>query len=548
MAVKSKWDEISDSEPARQLRGVHMMSAPFNLSLRTLNFLRLFQRETASVRILVIGGGPAGLAFATSVKHLLGNKAAIAVHDARWKPVGSTVQWMDRSEGMNRRDQVVTLQSAVIDRLPAIVKAALFPAGGWTDKWPTGGESPREIGYPRNIRISDIENRLLALAQTQGIELVPDRVRPEMVDLQRYNLIVIADGARSRFRDYYVHRFGAEDAAPYSANGRQLEDVVLGLRVTTRMPDADQVLLTVAQQRLLANTSLGDGYIYLRLTPEEAAEVRGRKPNGAAYVDCIQREPCTMRSNGAGSHVCETHGTVFVPAEDPNSYLWPRVLEALELFDVRKENLHALTTFRLSMAHRPRFTAELTQTGSNQPVFGALIGDAANQIHIWPGRGMASGLSSAVSLMRALIAANLDRPLRNADFVRHEAAMHALQHRHKDRAWRNMVLAREGAVRPISSVIGDTIAQPSVPRRRAVDLMRCRLKDLDARLSSRLPGKTNVEGLMRRLETLSEETLSVFVEAGPWETRWSGGSEVDLDQLNPMSFRKDKVGVVRRPA
>jgi hypothetical protein len=163
------------------------------------------------------------------------------------------------------------------------------------------------------------------------------------------------------------------------------------------MQPADQVIMTVAQQRFLMNVSNGEGYLYMRLTPEEAREVRGRDPRGSSSTSCVQSSPCMMRARTDGSFHCTTHGTVFAPAEDPNSFLWPRVREGLALFDVAPGNLHAITAFRLSMESRPRFTAEITPTGSEHPVFGALLGDAANAIHFWPGRGLNHGLSSAVA-------------------------------------------------------------------------------------------------------------------------------------------------------
>ena len=113
--------------------------------------------------------------------------------------------------------------------------------------------------------------------------------------------------------------------------------------------------------------------------------------------------------------------------------------EGLRLFGVTEENLTAVTCFRLDMVQRPRFTAQLFgRTATTPGTFGFLLGDAANAIHFWPGRGLNSGLASALSLARSL-AGWRGKPLRDADFVRHEALMAMLQYRHKSRAWRQMV-------------------------------------------------------------------------------------------------------------
>ena len=64
----------------------------------------------------------------------------------------------------------------------------------------------------------------------------------------------------------------------------------------------------------------------------------------------------------------------------------------LKLFGIKEENVSAMTAFRLAMVHRPRFTALLyPPTQSTSATFGFLLGDAANEIHFWPGRGLNSG-------------------------------------------------------------------------------------------------------------------------------------------------------------
>lgn len=78
------------------------------------------------------------------------------------------------------------------------------------------------------------------------------------------------------------------------------------------------------------------------------------------------------------------------------------------------------------------------------------------------------------------------------------------------------------------------MAAPRKARGHAVAEMRRRLTALQARLAGRLPGNPDVPGLMSRVEALEPATLSMFVEAGTWETAWSGGPETDLEELNPM--------------
>lgn len=486
-----------------------------------------------TLRCLVIGGGPSGLAFATSLRLAADpTSVEITVADGRWVRTPGRIRWRDIGEGTNRRQQVVTIQSLVYSRLHPRVRAASFPEGSYSQAWPTGGESPAELGYPRNVRIMDIEDGLLELASDIGIDLRPNRIEPADIDLREWDLIVASDGASSRTREFFSSSFGLPDRTPYSIANKSVVDTVLGLRVQSLMTEASSVVMTVAQNRFLLNARGRDGMLYMRLTPAEAAEVWGQTPDGRKVQSCQQSDPCrvTWRSDN-GQFVCDRTKTVFIPSVDPESALWPRVLEGLGLFEIQPASIEAITAFELSMTRRGAFTAELTPSGSDQPVFGALLGDAAGVTHFWPGRGLNRGLSGAHALARVLSRRPSENPLRNADFAPFEAVMAALQHRHQDRAWRSMVQLREGATVPISTIVSDAIAGPRGERGAMLDVMRDRVRDLARRLEGRLPQKPSEAELFAVLETLSDETLAVLVASQAWETRWSGGAEIDVDGL-----------------
>ncbi|MFJ8350233.1 FHA domain-containing protein [Streptomyces sp. NPDC094153] len=498
------------------------------------------------LNVTVSGGGPVGLSFALLLEHLMGRRVAITMYDGRWTEDGSRVVWKNEAQGNVRRQQVVTVQSRQYLNLPEQVQERLFGAGAYTEMWPAGPDSVQGYG-PRNIRIAYVEDVLLEMANEKSdrIRLVPTRFDPaeQREAVVKDHVLAICEGGRSRTRDHLADKFGAPDASIYSLNGHHVQDVVLGLRVKSDLPDPMAVLLTVAQNRFLLNSLRGEGFLNMRLTDAEAQEVIGVDPVRHVFEQCVASRPCLMGRNDEGDFRCSTHGTLFLPALVKGSALWKRVLEGLVLFGVTEENLSAVTGFRLDMVQRPRFTARLHSATSATPgTYGFLLGDAANAIHFWPGRGLNSGLASAISLARSLSNAWRGKAFRDADFVRHEAAMSMLQYRHKSRAWNAMVTTDEHGD---TCAIKDTIAQsieaaapdaPNTPNGAAdkadeadLDAFMDRLREIRDRLSPRVPGMPDDATLRDHLRKLKPETVHTLLASGAWDTLTVGGEEVDID-------------------
>ncbi|MGW4897574.1 FHA domain-containing protein [Kitasatospora sp. NPDC004240] len=525
------------------------------------------------LKVTVSGGGPVGLAFALLLENMLGRRVAVSVHDGRWTREGSRVVWKDESQGNVRRQQVVTVQSRQYLNLPEEVQARLFQGDAYTEMWPAGPDSIRGMG-PRNIRIAYIEDVLLEMANEKPavITLVPERFDPveQRAEMAAGHVLAICEGGRSRTRDHYTGKFGSPDTSIYSLDGQHVQDVVLGLRVKSELPDPMAVLLTVAQNRFLLNSLRGEGFLNMRLTDEEAREVIGVDPVRHRFEECVASRPCLMGRNEDGDFRCSTHGTLFLPALVKGSALWKRVLEGLVLFGVTEDNLSAVTGFRLDMVQRPRFTAQLLSATATTPgTYGFLLGDAANAIHFWPGRGLNSGLASAISLARTLSTAWRGRPFRDADFVRHEAAMSMLQYRHKSRAWKAMITTDDNGV---SCPIKDEIARsmdppapaatdPAAPDPAAtavaaagpdspaeaeavIEALMVHLREIRGRLAPRLAGLPDDTTLRDHLRKLRPETLRTLLASGVWDTLVVGGEEVDID----IFYRPDPAPAgARRP-
>ncbi|MFE2644196.1 FHA domain-containing protein [Streptomyces nigra] len=506
------------------------------------------------LRVTVTGGGPVGLAFALLLEEALAGRVAITVYDGRWVRDGATVVWKDAAQGNVRRQQVVTVQSRQYLALTDEMQTAMFGDGRhFSEMWPLGPDSV-DGRPPRNIRIAYIEDQLLRLANRKtAIRLVPKRFDPSEHKqfITHDHVLVISEGGRSRTREHFADRFGTADASIYSLDGEHIQDIVLGLKVKSRLSDPMSVLLTVAQNRFLLNSLRGEGFLNMRLTREEASNVIGIDPVRQVFEECIAARPCLMSRHEDNEFACPTHGTLFLPALLRNSPLWKRILEGLRLFDVPEQDLSAITSFRLDMVQRPRFTAQLNRPTAERPgTYGFLLGDAANAIHFWPGRGLNSGLASAISLARSLSRVWRGRPLRDADFIRHEAAMSMLQYRHKSRAWNAMVTTDEGgttrAIKDIIEASMDTVTTPAAggaPQHSSgpaaapasssaytdLEILLDRMRNIRERLAPRMPGLPDDDVLRAHLSTLAPATLRTLQESGAWDTVIVGGEEADID-------------------
>jgi hypothetical protein len=515
------------------------------------------------LRVTVAGGGPVGMSLALLLDHLLGERVAVTIHDGRWTHDGERFVWQNPEMGNNRRQQVVTVQSRQFRKLPPEVQERLFQPGTYSEMWPAGPDSIQGYG-PRNIRIAYIEDELLAILneKTDRIRMVPENFDATTAaeQLADQHVLAICEGGKSATREHFAGRFGAADVTLYGLEGQQVQDMVLGLRVKSRLSDPMAVLLTVSQNRFLLNSLRGEGFLNMRLTDQEALEAVGINPVRQVFTPCIQSTPCLLERTPTGDFHCSGHHAVFLPALLKGSALWERVMEGLRMFDVPDADLSAVTGFRLDMVQRPRFTAELLpRTASTPGTYGFLLGDAANAIHFWPGRGLNSGLASAISLARCLATTWRGEPFRDSAFTRHEAVMAMLQYRHKTRAFRQMVTTDEaGNAAAIKDLIGRGITegeQGQLDRERDIELLMQRMRANRSRLASRMEGLPDDETLRPHLDRLSAETLHTLVVSDQWDSANVGGEEVDVDWLLPAPEeaavpqpRRSEEPAVSRPA
>jgi hypothetical protein len=281
------------------------------------------------------------------------------------------------------------------------------------------------------------------------------------------------------------------------------------------------VPLTVCQNRFLFN-SLGGGFINMRLTAEEASEVVAIGQNGP--VECIGRQGCTMRPDGHRFR-CDRHNATLKPSIDRLSFLWPRIHDGLRFFGAGFGDVVGITSFTLGMRQNSRFTAQVAPA-----TFAFLLGDAANSLHFWPGRGLNTGLKGALALVGTLKSKWRGGPLRPADFAAHEGHMQQLQFREKMRAWTTMVMPDDqGRPHGIEDRIRAGFEGP-YDRQALIGELWTRLRTIKNRLADRMGPLAPDAWYLDRINAVDTATLKVLVESAPWITRDVGGDEVPVNR------------------
>lgn len=546
--------------------------------------------DNPSAVVVIVGGGPVGLITSLLLSEY-GRRSNIEynihLYERRWKrEADGTTVWKAKTDGNNRRGQVVTIQSNVWSLLPYHVKEALFNKNdkdSFIEMWPLGPDSSRLVGYPRNIPIKRIEDVLLNLLQRDGGDRkelhvgstsssssLVSEVRQPMVTLHdeafdnntlnyAYDFIIMADGGASKTEQtFFPDAFGMR--SNFAGIEPDFKDDVLGIFLKANEKDGDafdvslseSMAITVAQNRFLLNP-LGKrrGFLNMWITKEEALEAVGDDGR------CTQRDPCVFtRNDDTDEFRCPVRGNAFLPAaQGEESTLWRRIMDGLKLYGIPLSSVKSFTKFTLGPYYRRSNFLAPVLNKDGERAFAFVVGDAAMQVNFRAGRGLNTGIKSSVMLTRTLTNLLKDRRRRtqwHASLVEFEGFMSKMQEREVMIRTLLMMKGRGDSPDLDATAISHRMQVAFEEYKKASPGKRSKLEN-EARedfyntvsniakrsfSSTRLPdgiNTPNLEEIRRRLDATGGETLFMLASCGAWNTEAAGGKEIGFgDVVEPI--------------
>jgi len=353
--------------------------------------------------VAIVGAGPVGLVCAAKLALSLGQDVNIEIYERRinWSAERGCYEWISEENGNRRREQVVTLQDDVVNLFTHEEVRRLF-------------DGERVWRTSRNVAIRDLEDRLLDFLQREAASGSNVRVArlPEVlhddndrIDAKKYSIwvnsldvdvVIGADGANSMTRS----SFGIGHVALGSTDERLLKrtDFALGIGLTAEGVDGGQrqalnAALTLAQTRYLLNSEHGKrGYLNIRLTPGEYGLLLKQNSQGS----CGFANPINLYNLYRET---ETDGDM--PLVDGVPKIEEIISEGLNLFNLSWRHVNSIVGIQITPTYAEQFY-RLEADNSSRPKHVLLVGDAAMSHHFWPGRGLNTGLKSAVAATAAV--------------------------------------------------------------------------------------------------------------------------------------------------
>jgi hypothetical protein len=297
-------------------------------------------------------------------------------------------------------------------------------------------------------------------------------------------------------------------------------------------------ILTVSQTRYLVNSSTSRrGYLNIRLIQNEYDELRER-----LQVFQSLKEPLDL----SDTNKC------------PQSPVWSIIRQGLEFFKIQSKYVFRVVPIEINVRHASIVVRELrfeidqqeqstkdSDEKKYKTALAFLAGDAAMNVHFWPGRGMNSGMKAAMALARNILRSCtsnnsivIRRPLRFLDFLDYEGFMARLRAREQQgRSLRVLI-------NPIDKYIEASYSY--------IYLNHCyikytgklieKLKETRARLQERpeWPHKSKPitdDELKAATNRISPQAVAQLSLANPWPTREMSGVEVLVEDIFPYDSK-----------
>jgi len=195
--------------------------------------------------------------------------------------------------------------------------------------------------------------------------------------------------------------------------------------IPANVPPSDEPLhqalnciLSVSQTRyMVSSLSSRQGYLYIRLIKSEydvLRETLKKNQNRNQPLNLLDRQTC------------------------PQSPLWSIVRQGLDFFKINQRFVFRIAPIEINVQHASIVIREL-RSENNKTMLAFLVGDAAMNVHFWPGRGMNSGMKAAIAIARNIVRActsktaphsiEVHTPLQFFDFLDYEGFMARLRAR-----------------------------------------------------------------------------------------------------------------------
>ena len=476
--------------------------------------------------VIVSGGGPVGLTFSLHLTMMMGENVKIIIYEGRWfVDERGKLRWQGEEQGKIRREQVVTLQDHVINQMPEYIQKGLFKKID-EQVWPTS----------RNIPIREVEDRLFDLiqpfVQTSQIELVPENLHEQCEYLinGNFDVLVGADGSNSFVRRYCNIQMISEGVEYACGVAYNIPAIV--------SPEEEPLhqslncILTISQSRYLVNSSESRrGYLNIRLIKDEYTELQ-------EYLQEFQAKNESLDLTDVNK--CPQH-----------SPIWTIIRQGLEFFKIPSKYVFRVAPIEINVRHASIVVRELQiqipdssspKGKKNKTALAFLAGDAAMNVHFWPGRGMNSGMKAAMALARCILrsctknnSVDVRLPLRFLDFLDYEAFMARLRAREQQgRSLRVLINPVDKHIKAAYSY-----AHLNHCYKRYTKDLSDKLKDSRDRLQERpewphQSRKIADEELQAATNRISASAIAQLSLTNPWPTREMSGVEVVVEDMFPF--------------